>query len=120
MVALAATGRAWLPGVAQRICGRYRGVARSKMHGPARRTFARKFLGFSRQIKPPQHAGAGQQNRSYLLEVEQLLEIIFTRFTVKVLCEPEVPPEPDVPLLGVAEPLELPPAALVSDPVIRT
>jgi hypothetical protein len=60
--------------------------------------------------------------RGYLLGVGQLLEIIFTFFTLKVGCEPEDAPAPleadgaappAAPLLGLAE-------ALPSDPLIRT
>jgi hypothetical protein len=70
-----------------------------------------------------------------LLAAGQLLEIIFTFFTLNVLCEAEEPmlPEDEEPLeaelvlplglalpLGLVEELALSPAPLPSEPVIRT
>lgn len=61
----------------------------------------------------------------YLLAVGQLLEIIFTFFTVKVGCEPEEAPLDEVApapalLLGFAAELPLEGELAASDPVIRT
>lgn len=68
-----------------------------------------------------------------MLAAGQLLEIIFTFVTLKVLCEAEEPmlPEDEEPLeaelplglalpLGLVEELALAPAPLPSEPLIRT
>jgi hypothetical protein len=55
--------------------------------------------------------------------VEQLLEIIFTFFTLKVGCVPEelpVPLEVLDPLLPMLPGAELPEGLLLSEPTIRT
>ncbi len=58
------------------------------------------------------------------LPVEQLLEIIFTFFTLKVGCVPELPAplEAEVldPLLPMLPGAELPEGLLLSEPTIRT
>jgi hypothetical protein len=96
------------------------------MHRPARWPSPRKSLGWviSQKKTPALFASGVNPSASaaiYLL-VEQVLEIIFTLFTVNVDCVPEEAPAPVAPALLLLGLEELEPEAdeLLSLPIRRT
>ena len=95
------------------------------MHRPARRSAPRKSLGWIiSQKKTPALFASGVNpfaSAAIYLLVEQVLEIIFTLFTVNVDCVPEEAPAPVAPalLLGLEE-LEPEADELLSLPMRRT